>query len=532
MRPRRTGQALAFVAALLPAAGGAAPAGEPPVAAPYREYVRVLERPYLRVGLTVTVIDRQGRPVRDLQRDDFTVSEDGAALEVADFAREGDRRDRPLSVAILLDLSYSMTGQVKRVREAAQALLKGLRPGDEIMVAKFNDQLTILQRFTGDTAAPEKTLGNIGIARGGTLLFRSIEQILRELRERPGRKVILIVSDGEDNEIERGSVYRSLFLQDLLRLCFRTQTVVYGIRPGIGATSWLPFEGFVEETGGRLLYTGGDLASLFARLGEEFLSQYYLAYDVDPKLADKRRRSVRVEVDRKDVVVKTVRGFNAAPGHVKACVRDLEDKDPLVRADAVYDLGFVPDPRALPALVGAVADTDERVRRLAATSLGRLGDLRGLGPLLGLLGDPATSVRVAAGEALVLFADRAIPALVEEVSSERVSVPRLAALMDVLGRVGDDRAVDPLSAVLRTGPTGAKTAAAEALGALGLSGGIPSLRAALLEPVPEVRAAAARSIIRIAGADARAVIEDYIVKESDPRLKQAARALLDRSLAP
>ena len=124
--------------------------------------------------------------------------------------------------------------------------------------------------------------------------------------------MILVVSDGLDADVARGgSVNQSLYLQDLLRLCFRSQTVVYGIRPGMSATSWLPFEGFVEETGGRLLYTGGDLAGLFARLGEEFLSQYYLAYDIDPRQAEKRRRRLRVEVRRPDVEVKTVRGFSS-----------------------------------------------------------------------------------------------------------------------------------------------------------------------------------------------------------------------------
>ena len=530
MRPQRTGTALIVLATLLPAANDAQ-AGSP-VAAPFRDYIRVVERPYLRVGLTVTVIDRQGRPVRDLRRDDFTVTEDGKPVELADFAPEGDRRDRPLSVAVLLDLSYSMAGQVKRVREAAQALLKGLRPGDEIMVAKFNDQLTVLQNFTGDPGDPGKTLGRIGVAWGGTLLFRSIGQTLRDLRERPGRKVILVVSDGLDNDIERGSVYQSLYLRDLLRSCFRTQTVVYGIRPGLSATSWLPFEGFVEETGGRLLYTGGDLATLFARLGEEFLSQYYLAYDIDPKLADKRRRSLRVEVRRPEVVVKTVRGFTAARGHVQMGVRDLEDKDAQVRADAVYELGFASDPRALQALLGAVTDKDEGVRRLAAASLGRLGASQGLGPLIELLGDPVPSVRTAASEALALFADRAIPALVEGVPAASGSEPRLAGLVQLLGRVGDDRAIDPVAAVLRGGPAGARVAAALALGELGLSPGIAALRAALADPTPEVRAASARSIVRIAGEAARAVIEDYIARETDPSLQEAARALLARRATP
>src|SRR2546426_11380567 len=149
------------------------------------------------------------------------------------------------------------------------------------LVAKFNDQLTVLQNFTGDPGDPEKTLKRVGTAFGGTAIFRSIETTLRDLRPRAGRKGILVVSDGLDNDIERGgSVFQALYLQDLLRLCFRAGSTVYGVRPGMSALSWLPFEGFVEETGGRLLYTGSDLEKLFARLGEEFLGQYYLAYDI------------------------------------------------------------------------------------------------------------------------------------------------------------------------------------------------------------------------------------------------------------
>src|SRR5262245_26986128 len=96
-----------------------------------------------------------------------------------------------------------MRSQVRKVREAAQALLSGLRPGDEIMVAKFNDQLTILQPFTGDPARPRTTLGDVGRAWGGTALFRALEHTLKDLRGRPGRKVILVVSDGLDNDVAR-----------------------------------------------------------------------------------------------------------------------------------------------------------------------------------------------------------------------------------------------------------------------------------------------------------------------------------------
>jgi VWFA-related protein len=538
MRPtmlaRGTKALLPAALALLPVfcairAAGAERPGPMPTT-PLREYVRVVEHPYLRVGLTVTVVDRQGRPVRGLTSADFRVLEDGEEFAIADFGPEGERRDRPLSVAVLLDLSYSMGGQVKKVREAARSLLSSLRPGDEIMVARFNDELTILQAFTGDPEDPAKALKRVGTATGGTAIFRSIDKTLRDLRERPGRKVILVVSDGLDNDIERGgSVFQSLYLQDLVRLCFRTQTTVYGVRPGLSALSWLPFEGFVEETGGRLLYTGGDLEKLFARLGEEFLAQYYLAYDIDPKRAGKRRRRIRVEVGRPGMTVKTVGGFVAPRDNIEALLSDLLDDEPRARADAVYELSFIPGPRTQHSMIKAATDSDEKVRRLAAQALGRLGDESGLEALLDLLGDPVPEVRAAAVDALVLFAARAQALLLEDVTRLTADQPaglRLESAVRVLGRIGDDRALAPLSAALRGGGTSARAAAAQGLGDLGLSQGIPPLRDALTDTAPEVREAAARSIVSIAGSAAREIIEAYAARETDPRLKQAARDLL------
>ena len=90
----------------------------------------------------------------------------------------------------------------------------------------------------------------------------------------------------------------------------------------------------------------------------------------------------------------------------------------------------------------------------------------------------------------------------------------------------DDRASDPLALLLRDGPVESRAAAAEALGDLGLSRGIGPLRVALLDPVLEVRGAALRSLVALAGKTARPLIEDYIRNETDPGLRETARALL------
>ena len=495
----------------------------------FREYVKVVERAYQRVGLTVTVTDHAGRPVPGLGRGDFRLFEDGAEVPIQDFGVEGDKADRPLSVAVLLDLSESMKSQIKRVREAAEALLAPLREQDEIMVARFNHERTVLQPFTRDPRDPEVTLQDIGKAWGGTRIFRSIEQTLKDLRQRPGRKVILVVTDGLDNYSGRGDrIYQSLYLRDLLHLCLRTQTVVYGIRPGM-VPGLQPFEQFVDETGGRLLYTGGDLERLFKELGEEFLSQYYLAYDIDPNVKQGKRRRIRVDVSQPGVAVKTMAGFFTPRSQLDALVRDLRDEDARLRTDAAYELGFVNEPRSSKALLEALGDKDEKVRQMAVGALYRLGEIGAIPKLVDLLGDKSVAVREAAADALRGFGPAAIPDLMAQVSQgaeQSRAKPESVNAAKVLGAVGDDRASGPLVLLLRDGPRESRVAAAEALGELGLSKGIGPLRGALLDQSREVRGAALRSLALLAGKLARPLIEDYMRTETDPGLLETARGLL------
>jgi VWFA-related protein len=520
---------LSGMMSVVPAAAGgdgAAVIREPP-----REFVRVIDRAYQRIGLTVTITDERGRPLRGLTRDLFRVYEDGEPVEIADFGGEGERRDRPLSVAVLLDLSQSMGSQVKRVREAAAALLRQLRPQDEIMVAKFNDQITILQPFTGDPSDPDRTLKSLGRARGGTALFRSIEETLKDLRERPGRKIILAVSDGDDSVIEHDGHYlHSLYLQDLRRLCMRTETTVYGVRPGMSVPSWNLFEGFVAETGGRLLYSGGDLESLFASLGEEFMSQYYIAYDIDPKLKEGRRRRIRIEVDHPHAIVRTMRGYATPASLLDTLLGDLDDRDEGLRADAAYELGFIGDRRAVDGLMAALRDRDREVRRVAADALARQAATAAIPRLVECLADDDEAVRVAAAVALTRIGADSLPRLLNLVRREgdgRRARPRLLLAAQVVGRVGDERAIEPLGVMLAEGSVAARQAAASALGELGLSAAIAPLRQALADDAVTVRETALGSIVRIAGAAAEAVIEDHLSREPDPGLRQRGRELLE-----
>jgi len=528
MRPGMLVPIIALVLAWGPPSRGAAAGVAPAPAALPMDYVRVVDRPWQRVSITVTVTDRQGHAVRGLTAGDFLVTDGGQAVELADFGPEDGRRDRPLSVAVLLDLSASMGGQVRRVEEAARALLAGLRPGDEVMVAKFNHQVTILMPFTGSLDGGADRLRDVGRAHGGTAIFRAIGSTLLDLRDRPGRKVILVVSDGLDNTLDRDQpALQSLLVQELVRLCFRTGTTVYGVRPGMPG-GWLPFEGFVEQTGGRLVYTGDGLDRLFARLGEEFLSQYYLAWDVDPKVARPEWRRVQVETVRPDLRLAALRGLFTPRGSVDAGLRDLADADATVRADAAWDLGFADDTRARAALRGRLADAAPPVRRRAAEALGRIGDREALPGLIDRLGDGDRVVAAAAAYAIEAFGAAAIDPLAAAVVAPRGSDDgRLANAATLLGRVGDDHALEPLAALLHAPAPEVRLAAARALADLGLLAGVRPLRAVLADPDPGLRRAALRGIALLAGPAARPILADHLGSESDPAVREAIIALLE-----
>lgn len=536
--PRGRVPAALALAGLLAGSGaaraGAAPARgaeAPPASNVFQESVRVVDRPWERVGLTVTVTDRDGKPVRGLSCGDFSVLDNGVPVDLAECGPEEGRSERPLSIAVLLDLSQSMGSQIGRVEEAARALLAGLRPGDEVLVAKFSDQVTVLQPFTGESGALAHSLGSIGRARGGTALFQSIESTLKDVRERSGRKVILVVSDGQDNSLERAQpVTQSLFMQDLLRLCLRTQTVVYGVRPGM-PSSWQAFEGFVEATGGRLFYTGADLPRLFARLGEEFRSQYYLAYDIDPKSDAKGWRRLRVSVSRPDLVVHAIDGYFTPRDRLAGLLHDIEDRDEGLRQDAAWDLGFVDDARSRLALRAAIDDADPTVRRIAIEGLARLREERGIDAIVERLGDADGEVRDAAAAALREFGPAAIAPVARSVAAGagRRWMPRgLIPAAGVLGAIGDDRAIEPLGALLEARTPEARLAAVQALAALGLATGLGPLRRGLEDPVPAVRQAAAEGLLALGGAAARPVLEARLAKESDAAVRQALLTLLNR----
>src|SRR5579864_702568 len=149
------------------------------------------------VRLPVTVVDDRKHIVTDLGKNNFTVYEDGQPQEIVDFRRE----DIPVSIGILVDNSGSMREKRQKVSTAVLNLIKASNPGDEVFVVNFNDEPYLDQDFTNNLGQMHEPRDRLD-SRGGTALYDAVIASSDHLAKAAKRekKVLLVVTDGEDNE--------------------------------------------------------------------------------------------------------------------------------------------------------------------------------------------------------------------------------------------------------------------------------------------------------------------------------------------
>ena len=257
------------------------------------------------VNVTVTVVDRNGRFVSGLKREDFTVLDDGEKQEIISFSNERV----PVSLGIVLDVSASMTAEKLT---AARIAIKRfafdlLSPNDELFLSQFAHRTTTLQTWTKDRDTLSRALDRAE-TQSRTYLYDAVRSALPIASTGENtKKALLILSDGEDTG-SRTSIER---LQEIIRV---SEVLVYalGVESG-GKVDEKALRKITEDTGGRTEIVKGlwNLDQATARLANELNQQYSIAYAM-PHQNDGKWHTIKVTVKKRGMNVRSRTGYTTS----------------------------------------------------------------------------------------------------------------------------------------------------------------------------------------------------------------------------
>jgi len=258
-----------------------------------------------RVVLNATAQDPDHRFVLDLTKEDFQIQEEGAPQQIIDFYLE----ERPVVLCLLLDSSGSMQGRMEKVHLAAGKFVDALKSEDQALVIDFDEKVFLLQDFTGDAKLLKEAIDST-YSEGGTALYDALHAAFRKLRDIPGRKAIVLLSDGEDTN-SKFSYAR------ILEAARTSEVLIYSIGLGVSildAASHSVLKQLAEETGGRSFFPGRaeELEEVYQRIGRELRSQYYITYSPTNENWDGKWRKIKLTVpQRKELEIRTRQGYYA-----------------------------------------------------------------------------------------------------------------------------------------------------------------------------------------------------------------------------
>ena len=223
------------------------------------------------VEIYASVFDHGGRPVDDLRRDQFEIRDDGVLQPIQVF----ESSETPLSCALLLDTTGSMADAIASLRNAAREFVGQLRPKDSVAVYSFTDHVDELSGFTEDRAAARRALSRLHAA-GRTALFDAISQVALSLGRRPGKKVIVVLTDGGDNA-------SSLNRQSAAARARKAGIPVFAVAQGEAlkdAAAANLLQELAKATGGRMYkaHHNKDIDNVFGSIAGDLQGGYLLAF--------------------------------------------------------------------------------------------------------------------------------------------------------------------------------------------------------------------------------------------------------------
>ena len=320
------------------------------------------------VTIPVSVMDRDGRYVPNLQKEEFRIWEDGVEQDVAFFQSV----DKPFSVVLMLDTSPSTAFRLEDIQDAAISFVNQLRPDDKVMVVSFNDDIKILSDFTTDHSRLTRAIQRAR-TDDGTRLYDAVDMVINQQLSRvQGRKAIVLFTDGVDTTSRRASYQSNVMdAEELDALIYSVQydtsgdmNVMNGPRPddiwgqilggifgggggggghrggrggrrGGGGGGSPPPGGTIRgdyeladqylmelanSTGGREYHADSlqNMSSAFANVAEELRRQYSIGYYPKRPPQAGQRRQIKVRARQPNLAVRARESYIFNPGGTAA----------------------------------------------------------------------------------------------------------------------------------------------------------------------------------------------------------------------
>jgi Ca-activated chloride channel family protein len=306
------------------------------------------------VTLPVSVMDRDGRYIPNLRKEDFRLWEDGVEQNVAVFSSV----DKPFSVVLMLDTSGSTRFRLDDIQDAAITFVNQLRQDDRVMVVSFDDQVRVLTEFTSDRSRLRDAIRRTQPG-DGTKLYDAVDLVMNQrLNSVDGRKAIVLFTDGVDTTSRHASYASNVRdAEELDALIYPVQYDTYVDQGGGGGGSGWPGSGHRRNSNNDILgqilggvfrkgggHSGGggggggvgtsrreydvanrylheladktgardyeadstqNLSSAFANIADELRRQYTLGYYPKSPAQAGQRRQIRVRVNQPNLAVRT-----------------------------------------------------------------------------------------------------------------------------------------------------------------------------------------------------------------------------------
>ncbi len=283
------------------------PAGDRLVAATRTKGLEHVENVTVDVVQVTAVVTDGSRFVKGLNREAFRLREDGVPQEIVHFSNEGS----PLEIVMAVDVSQSMAPHMPQLKNAVRTFLTALGPDDKVTLAAFNDNLFTLARRESVAAQRLRAVDRLA-PWGGTAMFDVIVRGVQLLSRQPGRRVLVVFSDGDD----RTSHATIANVEAAMRASDATLFMVALGRGAREAQLRSGIQRLVTLSGGRGLFVERSdmLEGAFADIVEELSNQYLIGYQSTNDTRDGAWREIAIDLPRAGHTVRARQGYRAPGG--------------------------------------------------------------------------------------------------------------------------------------------------------------------------------------------------------------------------